>query len=180
MDIETTALPGVLLIKPKVFPDARGFFIESYHAQRYQQAGVNVVFVQDNHSRSTRGVLRGLHFQIAHPQGKLVRAVRGEIWDVAVDIDPKSPTFKTWVGITLDDQQHHQLYVPPGYAHGFVALSETVDVSYKCTDFYTPGDEGGLRWDDPDLAIAWPLDQPLVSDKDQANASLAEYVESLV
>ena len=143
MEVEKTALSGVMLIKPDVYPDDRGFFTESYHERRYREASIDVSFVQDNHSRSTRGVLRGLHFQITHPQGKLVRAVTGSIWDVAVDMDPASPTFRSWVGVELDDVAHHQLYVPAGYAHGFVTLSATADVSYKCTDFYTPGDEGG-------------------------------------
>lgn len=174
MKIIETALPGVLIIKPAVFGDERGFFLESFHAKRYRDAGIDMAFVQDNHSRSRKGVLRGLHFQRCHPQGKLVRASRGSIFDVAADIDPASPTFGQYVGVTLSDENHRQMWIPPGYAHGFCVLSEVADFEYKCTDLYYPEDEGGVLWSDPDLNIQWPLSDPLLSAKDQALPSLAD------
>lgn len=175
MTVRETALPGVLVVEPRVFGDARGFFLERYHAERYAEAGIPAAFVQDNHSRSVRGTLRGLHFQRSHPQGKLVEAVRGRIWDVAVDVRPGSPTFGQWEGVTLTEDSHRQLWVPPGFAHGFCVLSAEADVLYKCTDVYRPDDEGGVRWDDPDLGIEWPLDAaPLLSAKDRALPLLAD------
>ncbi|MEM1116189.1 MAG: dTDP-4-dehydrorhamnose 3,5-epimerase [Bacteroidota bacterium] len=168
MTVRPTSLPGVLLIEPRVFGDARGFFLERFHAGRYAEAGVPAAFVQDNHSRSRLGVLRGLHFQREHPQGKLVEVARGQIWDVVVDLRAGSPAFGQWEAFTLDDEACHQLWVPPGFAHGFCVLSDTADVLYKCTDVYRPDDEGGIAWDDPDLGIDWPdLDRTL-SDKDRA------------
>jgi len=168
MNISETAIPDVLLIEPKVFGDARGFFLETYNKERYAAAGFpDVVFVQDNHSRSQQGVLRGLHFQINHPQGKLVQVVTGSVFDVAVDVRPNSPTFGQWVGYELSEENHRQLWVPPGMAHGFCVLSETADFVYKCTDIYRPDDEGGVLWDDPDLNIDWGMDTPLVSEKDK-------------
>lgn len=167
MKITTTALPGVLIIEPKAFGDARGFFLETFQSERYAKAGITLPFVQDNHSRSQRGVLRGLHLQRNRPQGKLVSVSRGSVFDVAVDIDPQSATFGQYVGIELSDDNHLQLWIPPGYAHGFCVLSEVADFQYKCTDFYYPEDEAGIIWNDPDVNIAWPLDNPLLSEKDQ-------------
>jgi dTDP-4-dehydrorhamnose 3,5-epimerase len=166
-----TNIAEVKIIEPKVFGDDRGFFLETFHAARYaEQAGIDLPFVQDNHSRSAKGVLRGLHFQKTKPQGKLVRVVSGEVFDVAVDIRRDSPTFGQWAGVILSEQNKRQFWVPPGFAHGFVVLSDTADFEYKCTDYYDPADEGSIRWDDPDLAIEWPINQPLLSDKD-ANAA---------
>ncbi len=170
MNITETILPGVKIIEPRVFGDERGFFLESFHVQRYADtAGVNLEFVQDNHSRSRKGVLRGLHFQRRSPQGKLVSVAQGAVFDVAVDINRESPTFTQWVGVELSEQNHRQLYIPPGYAHGFYVLSDVADFQYKCTTYYDPADEGGIRWNDPSLAIDWPLNgtTPLVSEKDQ-------------
>ncbi len=160
MKITETKLPGVLLIEPKVFGDERGFFLENFNAKRYADIGIVGNFVQDNHSRSSKGVLRGLHFQKQFPQGKLVFLTRGTVFDVAVDIRKDSPTFGQWV----------QFYIPPGFAHGFCVLSEIADFHYKCTDYYHPEDEGSLRWNDPDVGIAWELADPILSPKD-ANAS---------
>lgn len=174
MKITQTELPGVLIIEPKVFGDERGFFLETFQAERYSaMAGISAKFVQDNHSRSRRGVLRGLHLQKQQPQGKLVRAARGEIFDVAADIDPRSPTFGRWVGVTLSDTNHRQLWIPPGYAHGFMVVSEIADFEYKCTDYYHPQSETGVIWNDPDLAIVWPVEDPVLSDKDKRLPTLA-------
>jgi len=159
--------PEVLLVEVDVFDDARGYFMETFHAAKYARAGLPGNFVQDNHSRSVAGVLRGLHYQLAHPQGKLMRVVSGRVFDVAVDIRRGSPRFGQWVGVELSEQNRNQLYVPPGFAHGFCVLSERADFLYKCTDLYTPGDEYGIAWDDPDLAIAWPRMDYLLSDKDR-------------
>ncbi|ODS23129.1 dTDP-4-dehydrorhamnose 3,5-epimerase [Candidatus Endobugula sertula] len=168
MNVIETALSGVVIIEPKVFGDDRGFFLETYQEQRYRAlADINVPFVQDNHSRSFRGVLRGLHFQKTKPQGKLVRVVTGEVYDVAVDINPNSPTYGTYEGVILSAQNHRQLWVPPGYAHGFLVLSDIADFEYKCTDYYDPDDEEGVLWSDPDLAIQWPLQDVSLSVKDQ-------------
>ena len=175
MKVTKTDLPGVLIIEPKAFGDERGFFLETFQAERYREAaGISLPFVQDNHSRSKRGVLRGLHVQTRHVQGKLVRAARGEIFDVAADIDPKSATFGRWVGVTLSDTNHRQLWIPPGYAHGFVVVSEIADFEYKCTDYYDPQAEAGVVWNDPDLRIAWPIEAPTLSEKDQRLPKLAE------
>lgn len=171
--IETT-LPEVLLLAPKVFGDQRGFFLETYHEVRYQQAGVAARFVQDNHSRSRRGVLRGLHYQLQRPQGKLVWVVRGQVFDVAVDIRRGSPTFGRWFSCLLDDQEHRQLYIPPGFAHGFCVLSAEADFMYKCTDYYHPESEQGIAWNDPDLGINWPVLDVILSDKDSRYPRLAE------
>lgn len=157
MQIIPTKLQNCVIIEPKVFGDHRGFFLETFQCERYRNAaGIDLPFVQDNHSRSAIGVLRGLHFQKTKPQGKLVRVTRGKVFDVAVDIRKASPSFGLWEGIVLSEDNHRQLWVPPGFAHGFVVLSETADFEYKCTDYYDPSDEGALRWDDPDLAIDWP------------------------
>lgn len=174
MKITTTALPGVLIIETRAFGDTRGFFLESFQVERYAKAGITQPFVQDNHSRSQRGVLRGLHFQRTRPQGKLVSVSRGSVFDVAVDIDPHSATFGQYVATELSDDNHLQLWIPPGYAHGFCVLSEVADFHYKCTDFYDPEDEGGLIWNDPDVNIAWPLDNPFLSEKDQKLPRLRE------
>jgi len=159
-------IPGVILIEPRVFPDARGYFTETYHARKYSEAGLHRAFVQDNLSFSSRNVLRGLHYQRSCPQGKLVYVVKGEIFDVAVDIRRGSPTFGQWEGYRLSDQNHHQLYVPEGCAHGFVVLSDQAAVMYKCTELYDPTDDRGLLWSDPDIGIKWPTSSPILSDKD--------------
>jgi dTDP-4-dehydrorhamnose 3,5-epimerase len=174
MNVTPTELPGVLLIEPQVFRDERGFFVETFNADRFrEQAGVDLAFVQDNHSMSTRGVLRGLHFQRRHVQGKLIRVVRGEVFDVVADIDPRSHTFGRWVGLTLSAAQHRQLWIPPGFAHGFVVLSDVAECAYKCTDYYDPKSESGVIWNDADLAIAWPIDRPTLSLKDQRLPTLS-------
>jgi dTDP-4-dehydrorhamnose 3,5-epimerase len=168
--VRETKLKDCVIIEPDVFGDERGFFLETVQAERYAaQAGITLPFVQDNHSRSSKGVLRGLHFQKTKPQGKLVRVVKGEVYDVAVDIREGSPTFGQWEAVILSEENKAQLWVPPGFAHGFVVLSETADFVYKCTDYYDPSDEGSILWNDPDLNIPWPIDSPSLSDKD-ANA----------
>ena len=175
MTFEETTLPGVVLVTPKVHGDERGFFLETWREDRYAElTGAGAGFCQDNHSRSRRGVLRGLHFQTRRPQGKLLRCVRGEIFDVAVDVRPGSEHFGRWVGVRLNEKTNNRLFVPAGFAHGFQVLSDTADVEYKCTDYYDPAGESGVRWNDPDLAIAWPLAEPLVSEKDQVLPLLAE------
>ena len=174
MKVIETKLPGVLILEPKVLGDARGFFKEAFQALRYREAGIEYDFVQDNHSRSQKGVLRGLHFQITKPQGKLVSCSQGAVFDVAVDVDPLSSTFGQNVGIELTEDNHRQFWVPPGYAHGFCTLTDSVDFQYKCTDYYDPSDEGGLIWNDPDVAIEWPIDQPILSDKDAKLPTLKE------
>ncbi|NMM77924.1 dTDP-4-dehydrorhamnose 3,5-epimerase [Rhodococcus sp. SRB_17] len=177
MQATRLAIPDVVLIEPKVFGDARGFFFESFNQRAFNEAtGTNLQFVQDNHSRSSKGVLRGLHYQIQQPQGKLVRVVQGAVFDVAVDIRKSSPTFGQWVGAELSANNHHQLWVPPGFAHGFVVLSETAEFLYKTTDYYAPEHERCIAWNDPSLAIAWP-DMgvaPVLSAKDSAGCSLAQ------
>ncbi|WP_353572437.1 dTDP-4-dehydrorhamnose 3,5-epimerase [Candidatus Albibeggiatoa sp. nov. BB20] len=167
MKVTRLDIPEVVLIEPKVFGDERGFFLESFNVQRYAElAGIDAHFVQDNHSRSAKNVLRGLHFQKQHPQGKLVQVSSGAVFDVAVDIRKDSTTFGQWVGATLTAEAHNQLYVPPGFAHGFCVLTDTADFHYKCTDYYHPEDEGSLIWNDPDIGIEWPIDAPVLSGKD--------------
>ena len=166
--------PEILLIEPDVFQDPRGFFMETWHAEKYTQHGLPEIFLQDNQSRSTRGVLRGLHYQLQHPQGKLVWVVSGEVFDVAVDIRKGSPWFGKWVGAILSEENQQQLYIPPGFAHGFCTLSEQADFLYKCTDIYTAGDEYGIAWDDPDIGVEWPQLDYLLSDKDLDNPRLSE------
>lgn len=178
MNLIPTNLPGVLIIEPRVFRDERGFFLETYHAQRYREAGLDAAFVQDNHSRSTRGTLRGLHWQAERPQGKLVRVLVGEIYDVAVDIRPDSPTFGKWVGVTLSADNFRQAWIPPGFAHGFCVTSEVAEVEYKCTDFYDPPSERGLIWNDPEVAIAWPIQDPILSERDKKHPRLSALVAS--
>ncbi len=168
MTVTETPLPGVLLVEPRTFADRRGFFRETFHAARYAEHGLDVAFVQDNHSRSRQGVLRGLHFQIKQPQGKLIHVTRGRVFDAAVDLRRGSPTFGEALTVELDAEAGRQLWVPRGMAHGFCVLSDWADVVYRCDAAYAPGDEGGLRWDDPDLGIAWPIKQPVLSDKDAA------------
>jgi len=171
MRVEKTKIDGVLILKPETFADDRGFFLESFNKEKYAKVGINFDFVQDNHSRSSKGVLRGLHFQKTQPQGKLVRVVQGEVYDVAVDIREGSPTYGQWEAVILSEENKTQFWVPPGFAHGFVVLSKTADFEYKCTDYYCQSDEGSLLWDDPDINIAWPIDSPMLSKKD-ANAPL--------
>ncbi len=167
MQVISTKLQGCSIIEPKVFGDDRGFFLESFHVNRYQEMlGISLPFVQDNHSRSSKDVLRGLHFQRKRPQGKLVRVVRGKVFDVAVDIRSGSPTFGKWEGVILSEDNKTQIWVPPGFAHGFLVLSDVADFEYKCTDYYDPSDEVSLLWDDPDLGINWPTTEPILSRKD--------------
>lgn len=175
MNIIATDLPGVLVFEPKVFGDQRGFFLETYRDRILIEAGVDKPFVQDNHSRSSRGVLRGLHYQLVQPQGKLVRVARGKVFDVAVDVRQGSPHFGQWYGTVLDDESLRMMYVPPGFAHGFVVLSETADFIYKCTDYYHPQSEQGILWNDPDIGIAWPMPirEVSLSEKDRKNPTLA-------
>lgn len=174
MIVTPTALPEVLVVEPRVFRDDRGFFVETYHAPRYRAAGIDVTFVQDNHSRSVRGTLRGLHWQTApHPQAKLIRVLEGEILDVAVDIREGSSTFGRWVAVPLSAENFRQLFVPVGFAHGFLVTSEVAEVEYKCSDIYDPAAERGLMWNDPELAITWPVSEPLLSARDRAHPPLA-------
>ena len=178
MKVTPTALAGVALVDPQVHGDARGFFLESFHAGRYAAAGVAGPFVQDNVSRSRHGVLRGLHLQHPYAQGKLVSVLEGEVFDVAVDVRVGSPTFGCWVGEYLSAENHRQLYVPAGFAHGFVVTSESALFSYKCTDYYHPETERAVRWDDPQIGVAWPVDAPTVSPRDQAGLALAAFAEA--
>ena len=178
MEVLETSLPGGMLIKPKVFGDARGFFLETYSTKRYQEAGINLEFVQDNYSRSANGVLRGLHYQLNHPQGKLVSVNRGEVFDVVVDIRTGSPNFGKWYSVILNEENHHQLYVPPGFAHGFVVMSDIVDFCYKCTDYYNPADEQGICWNDPTINIQWPVTNPTLSNKDGLNPTLETQINN--
>jgi dTDP-4-dehydrorhamnose 3,5-epimerase len=171
MEFVPTAIPEVILVKPKVFADARGHFFESWTERKFAAAGLDLTFVQDNQNRSERHVLRGLHYQLTKPQGKLVRVVTGSVFDVAVDLRRSSPTFGRWAGAELTAENHHMLWVPPGFAHGFMVLSESVHFLYKCTQFYEPEDERAVRWDDADIGIRWPLPagtQPVISGRDAA------------
>lgn len=175
MNIVKTCLNDCVIIEPKVFGDKRGFFLETFHTSRYANlVGISLPFVQDNHSRSSKDVLRGLHFQKTKPQGKLVRVVRGEVYDVAVDIRKDSSTFGHWEGVILSEENKKQFWVPPGFAHGFVVLSDVADFEYKCTDYYDPLDEGGILWNDPDLGICWPVENPILSDKDESANKLVD------
>ena len=161
-------IEGLAVIEPTVFRDARGYFVETYNENDMKEAGLDLRFVQDNQSMSSKGVLRGLHFQKQYPQGKLVRVLQGRVFDVAVDLRANSPTFGKWFGVELSDENMKQFYIPEGFAHGFYVLSDTAVFAYKCTDFYHPGDEGGMKWDDPEIGIEWPLDgEPLLSEKDR-------------
>ncbi|MCA9267485.1 MAG: dTDP-4-dehydrorhamnose 3,5-epimerase [Planctomycetales bacterium] len=174
MEVASCELSGVLLIRPRVFRDGRGLFYETYERRRYQAAGVDAEFVQDNHSRSLRGTLRGLHYQIEQAQGKLVWVTQGDVFDVVVDLRRSSPTFGQAMSTRLSEENREQLYIPPGFAHGFCVLSETAEFSYKCTDYYSPQHERTLLWNDPALGIDWPIDDPLLSDKDRQGVPLAE------
>ncbi|MEB4593011.1 dTDP-4-dehydrorhamnose 3,5-epimerase [Candidatus Thiothrix sp. Deng01] len=177
MKITPTAIPEVLILEPQVYGDARGFFMETWNAKAFAEAGLDLNFVQDNHSRSRQGILRGLHYQIQHPQGKLVRVTQGKVFDVAVDLRQSSPTFGQWEGVELSEENRRMLWVPPGFAHGFYVMSESADFLYKCTDFYAPEYDRSLRWDDPAVGIEWPLvngTAPMVSAKDEAGKSWLE------
>lgn len=175
-----TPLAGVMLIKPKVWGDSRGYFVETWQQERYAAAGIGAPFVQDNHAMSTYGILRGLHFQKTRPQGKIVSVSLGRVFDVAVDIRPGSPTLGQWYGVELTQDNQWQLWVPPGMAHGFVVTSHVAHFHYKCTDYYCPEDEEGIRWNDPDLAVAWPVTQPLLSGKDNIAPSWREIQKTLI
>ena len=167
MQIIETEIEDVRIIVPQVFRDDRGYFLETYHLNRFESSGLSSVFVQDNLSFSVQNTLRGLHFQVTRPQAKLIQVISGEIFDVAVDIRSKSPTFGHWVGVHLSEQNKRQVFIPEGFAHGFCVLSESAHVAYKCSNFYTPDDEGGILWSDPAIGINWPITQPIVSAKDQ-------------
>ncbi|GBC64042.1 dTDP-4-dehydrorhamnose 3,5-epimerase [Desulfonema ishimotonii] len=167
MNVIPTPLGGVLILEPKVFGDHRGFFMEAHHREKYRAAGISCDFVQDNISCSVRGTLRGLHYQIRHGQAKLVQAVTGEVFDVAVDLRPGSPTFGEWTGVHLSGQNHRQLFIPAGFAHGFCVLSQSAHFLYKCAAFYDPEDEGGILWSDPEIGIEWPVSDPVISEKDR-------------
>ena len=174
MKVKKTKLDGVLVLEPEIFADDRGFFLESFNKEKYAKVGINFDFVQDNHSRSSKGVLRGLHFQKNKPQGKLVRVVRGEVFDVAVDLRKNSSTFAQWESIILTEHNKKQFWVPPGFAHGFLVLSDTADFEYKCTDYYDPDDEASIYWNDQDLSIQWPNEHPKLSEKDACAPSMAD------
>ncbi len=173
MNVIKTELEGVLIIEPRVFSDARGWFFESYHSERCAAAGLPRQFVQDNHSRSVQGTLRGLHYQLRRPQGKLVRVVRGSAFDVAVDIRRGSPTFGRWLAVTLSAENRREVYIPPGFAHGFCVPQEECELEYKCTDYHAPGDEYGIRWDDPVIGVQWPVRAPFLLEKDRRYAGLS-------
>lgn len=174
-----TKLAGVVRIEPFVHKDPRGFFFEAYHKQKFKEAGIPVEFVQSNHSQSVKRTLRGLHAQLKKPQGKLIRVLKGEIFDVAVDIRENSPTFGRWEGFTLSQHNFTQLYVPPGFAHGFCVLSDVAEVEYMCTDFYDPMDEASILWNDPDIGIRWPIKNPILSDRDRDAKRLREFVSGM-
>lgn len=179
MKFSPLEIPEIISIDPDYFRDDRGHFFEAYHKKKYLEMGIREEFVQHNQSRSIKNVLRGLHFQIKHPQGKLVRVLAGEAFDVAVDIRVGSPTFQKWIGVTLSAENGRQLYIPPGFAHGFLALTDGVEFEYKCTDFYDNTDEGGILWNDPELAIRWPVSNPILSQKDKAASSLSGIMNKL-
>jgi dTDP-4-dehydrorhamnose 3,5-epimerase len=172
MRVRETTLPGVLIVEPKVFRDGRGFFVETWHARRFAEAGLGEVFLQDNHSRSVRGTVRGLHWQWRRPQAKLVRVTAGEVFDVAVDVRPESPAFGQWTATYLSGENLRQLFVPRGFAHGFCVLSDEAHVEYRCSDYYDGEGERGLRWNDPDLGIPWPVTAPVLSDRDREHPTL--------
>lgn len=172
MKIIATPLPGVILLEPKRHGDSRGFFLETYREDIFKEAGIDLPFVQDNHSRSKRGILRGLHYQLIQPQGKLVRVASGQVFDVAVDVRTGSPNFGRWFGEILDEENMRMMYVPPGFAHGFVVLSESADFIYKCTDYYHPPSEQGIAWNDPEIGIEWPITDVRLSEKDKNNTLL--------
>ena len=177
MEFTETRLPGVMIIRPDVFHDDRGFFLETYHADKYARGGISGRFVQDNHSRSVKGTIRGMHAQRRHPQDKLVRVLAGRIFDVVADIRPGSPTYLQWISVELSAENFLQLYVPRGYAHGIGVLSDFAEIEYKCTDFYDPADEIRIIWNNPSLGIQWPIENPIVSPKDCAARALADQTE---
>jgi len=177
--VAATAIPGVMIVEPDIHADGRGFFLETYHAERYRQHGIAGPFVQDNHSRSAAGTLRGLHLQIQHPQAKLIRVIEGEIFDVAVDVRRGSPTFGRWVGAVLTAESFKQMYIPAGFAHGFAVVGAVAQVEYKTTDFYDPAGEIGVAWNDPSLAIEWPLSAPVLSPRDARHPILADVMDAL-
>lgn len=179
MRVTETSLPGVLLIEPDVHRDGRGFFLETYRVDRYRECGIDAPFVQDNHSRSVQGTLRGLHLQLRRPQGKLIRVIEGEVFDVAVDVRRGSPAFGRWVSVTLSADNFRQVYVPPGFAHGFYVVSPIAQVEYKCTDVYDPASEIGVAWNDPAIGIEWPAREPLLSARDSAHPTLAAIADRL-
>jgi dTDP-4-dehydrorhamnose 3,5-epimerase len=172
-------IPGVVVIEPDVYGDSRGFFLETYHAEKYRAAGIHGAFVQDNHSSSVAGTIRGLHLQLRHQQAKLVRVIEGEIFDVAVDVRRGSPTFGRWVGVTLSAENFRQCYLPPGFAHGFAVVSPIAQVEYKCTDIYDPKSELGIAWNDASIAIQWPISQPFLSERDTRHPLLADVMDEL-
>lgn len=177
MEFVPTRIPEVVLIKPNVFGDSRGYFLETWQQSKFATAGISAHFVQDNHSHSSQWILRGMHYQVQQTQGKLVRVTRGAVFDVAVDVRRSASTFGQWVGVELSDVNHHMLWVPPGFAHGFLAMSDSVDFLYKCTDFYAPQHERTIRWDDPDIGIEWPLPggvMPLLAERDAAAARIRD------
>ena len=180
MKIIETSLPGVLILEPKLHGDSRGFFLESYREDTLKELGINERFIQDNHSRSTRGILRGLHYQLTQPQGKLVRVASGAVFDVAVDVRRGSPTFGQWYGATLDEESMRMMYIPSGFAHGFVVLSNTADFIYKCTDYYHPQSEQGILWNDPAIGIEWPIEDVQLSERDINNPLLKDQSEELL
>jgi len=180
MKITETSLPGVFLIEPKKFGDNRGFFLETFRSDLFEEAGISAQFVQDNHSRSSKGVLRGLHYQLVQPQGKFVRVATGAVFDVAVDVRRGSPNFGQWFGAELSEDNMNMMYVPPGFAHGFVVLSDTADFIYKCTDYYHPESEQGIAWDDPDIGVEWPISDVMLSEKDKLNPKLKDQHSDLL
>jgi dTDP-4-dehydrorhamnose 3,5-epimerase len=179
VDVRATALPDVLIVELRSFADDRGFFVERYHEEEFARLGLPTTWRQDNHSHSRRGVIRGLHYQLHRPQGKLISCVRGRVFDVAVDLRVGSPTFRQWVGMTLADDTPWLLWIPPGFAHGFCALSDSADVLYKCTDVYVAADERGIAWNDPELAIAWPVEDPVISTRDRQLPLLSDAMDYL-
>ena len=179
MKFVSTEIEGVVLVEPDIHRDERGFFLETYHQSRYHEAGLEAVFVQDNHSKSTHGTLRGLHMQVERAQTKLVRAIAGRIWDVAVDVRTGSSTFGRYVGAELSAENHKQLYIPTGMLHGFVVLSEEAEVEYKCSDFYDPASEVSVAWNDPEVAIQWPIDAPTLSERDAQAPPLSDVMDRL-
>ena len=174
MQVSPTGMEGLILIEPRIFKDERGFFLETYQMPRYRETGLNIKLVQDNHSRSQKGVLRGLHYQINNPQGKIVRVIQGCVFDVAVDIRLKSSTFGHSYWTILDSKTHHQLFMPPGIAHGFCVVSDFADFEYKCTDYYNPENQGGILWNDPELNIPWPIKNPILSERDKNYSKLSD------
>ena len=179
MQFTKTDIDGLMIIEPDVHRDARGFFLETYHAAKYRDGGIEAVFVQDNQSKSAKDTLRGLHGQLRHPQGKLIRVIEGEIWDVALDLRRGSPTFGRQAAATLSSENFRQFYIPPGFAHGFCVLSDIAQIEYKCTDFYRPEDEFAIAWNDPEIGIAWPVSEPLLSARDRNAPPLGEVMQRL-